>query len=147
MLSKEYSLEENTIEDTKEAVEEEVSNVIPFPNVAVRPLPIKSPTKEIVDAYTENIKHYHVARTLAEIGPQLLTNMEVAGLHINSDPDMSSKDGAFLMETLRAFMYRYYKLHHPFHVMFDNVFIEDQESGALKLADKLDVEIKKAINE
>ena len=136
------------MEEKPEETNETPTNIIQFPNVAVRPLPIKTPNKEAVDQHVEQVKHYHVARTLAEIGPQILSNMEVAGIHVGSDPDMTPKDGAFLMESLRAFMYRYYKLFHPFHTVTDNIFV-DQEDGSMKLADKLDIEIpkKKAVNE
>lgn len=118
------------------------NNVVAFPKANVN---IKDEVEFLKEITTniETMKLYHIQETLSNLIPMIFTQLEVAGF--NTDEDVIDiKDGALLIETLRAIMCRHYNITHPFHTISENVFYPDaDEVGALRIADSLNIELKK----
>ena len=59
-----------------------------------------------------------------------------------------SKDGAFIVESLRAIMCKYYGIYHPFQQIAEKVFSENtEELGTLKIVDSLNLDLSKEVQE
>ena len=75
----------------------------------------------------------------------IFNQLDLAGFDISDEETMDIKDGAFLVESLRSIMCKYYGMYHPFQQISQNVFFPDQEEiGALKIADSINLNLKKS---
>lgn len=123
----------------------ESNNVIIFPKQNKRYI---SEELKIEDAQknTELIKHFHIQETLSTITPMLFQQLEIAGFDlVSSDENDDVKDGAFIVESIRSILCKYHGLYHPFQQIAENVFSPDKEEiGALRIADSLNLELKKS---
>lgn len=100
-------------------------------------------TLEEIESNLNMIKHYHIQETIATIAPMIFNHLNVAGFEFD-DEDGDIKDGAFLIESLRSLMCKYYGIHHPFQIVSDSAFHpDDEDPGTLKIADSINVELKK----
>lgn len=131
------------------SVKLESNNVILFPK--------KNFSKELkysveeIDRNLEMVKHYHIQETIASIAPMIFNQLDIAGFSMVSDeeaeddPFLDIIDGAFVIESLRSLMCKYYGLYHPFQRITDNVFVPDEEDPeALKIVDELIVNLKRS---
>jgi hypothetical protein len=120
------------------------NNVILFPKQSA----IKSEELVIEDIANkvEMMKLYHIQETIANLAPIIFNQLEVAGFTLSDDEvDEDIKDGAFIIEALRSYMCKYYDIYHPFQQISENVFSPDNEEvGALRIADSLCLELKKS---
>jgi len=117
------------------------SNVIPFPkkNVHIK----EQPLVEDITRNIEMMRQYHIQETIATLAPMIFNQLEVAGFEISDEEETDIKDGAFIIESLRSLMCKYYDIYHPFQQIAENVFSPDQEEiGALRIADSLNLELK-----
>jgi hypothetical protein len=117
------------------------SNVIPFPkkNVHIK----EQPLVEDITRNIEMMRQYHIQETIATLAPMIFNQLEVAGFEISDEEETDIKDGAFIIESLRSLMCKYYGIYHPFQQIAENVFSPDQEEiGALRIADSLNLELK-----
>lgn len=123
------------------------NNVVIFPK---QNLNVKIPeySMEEINRNVEMMRHYHIQETIANLAPIIFNQLEIAGFNISDDEeDNDIKDGAFIVESLRSIMCKYYDMYHPFQKIAENVFIPDkEESGALKITDNLNIELKKNSN-
>jgi hypothetical protein len=94
----------------------------------------------------QTMKHYHIQETIASLAPIIFNNLEIAGFNIPDDEDDEViKDGAFIVEALRSIMCKHYDIYHPFQQIADNIFEPDEEEeGALRIVDKLNLKLKKS---
>lgn len=103
---------------------------------------------EEIEHNMEMMKHYHIQETIATIAPLIFNQLEVAGFHVTEDNDKDIKDGAFIVESLRSIMCKYYGIYHPFQQIAENVFSQPKdEIGALKIVDELNVNLKDDVKE
>lgn len=117
----------------------ENNNVILFPKKNAN---VKSvlDQKEI-EKNVETLKHYHIQETIATIAPHIFNQLDLAGFELGEDSN-SIKDGAFIVESLRSMMCKYYGIYHPFQQIASNVFMPDKEDlSVLKIAETLNLKL------
>lgn len=114
------------------------NNVIEFPK--------KNPRIKTLESINDNIdimKQYHIQKTISILVPMIINQLELAGFVSDIDSEEDIKNGAFIVESLRSFMCKYYDIYHPFQQISNNVFHpDDKEIGAFKIVDKLNLELK-----
>lgn len=126
-------------------------------NVVMFPKPYNGPTVEVpsieeINQNTDMMKHFHIQETITNIVPIIFNQLDIAGFELlEEDEDLSQKslkEGAFIVEGLRAIMCRHYGLYHPFQEIWENVFRPENIAGetALKIVDKIEIEFKKKDN-
>ena len=122
------------------------NNVVAFPKPYNGPTP---PSMEEINQNTDMMKHFHIQETITNIVPMVFNHLDIAGFQFtdeeNAESESSLKEGAFIVEGLRAIMCRHYGLYHPFQDIWENVFKlqEDGPEPMLKIVDKLEIEFKK----
>lgn len=118
------------------------NNVVIFPK---QNLNVKIPEFSIeeINHNVEMMKHYHIQETLANLTPIIFNQLEIAGFNISDEENEDIKDGAFVVESLRSIMCKYYNIYHPFQKIADSVFVPDKEEiDSLKITDSLNIELK-----
>jgi hypothetical protein len=123
-----------------------MDNVIQFPKSNVSGKFIPTDESQIEDRMLY-LKHHHINETLANVIPMLFTQLEAAAFDFGIDEDDSGdaylKDGAFVVEAVRALLCRYHGLEHPFRELSDAVFTPDgAPEGGLKVVDSLNITFK-----
>jgi hypothetical protein len=119
-------------------------------NVIAFPTEYRGPEADL-EKITENLdmmKHYHIQETIANIAPMIFTQLDIAGFSFDDEHDAESeqslKEGAFIIEGIRALLCRHYGMYHPFQDLSDQAFtIEDPETPSLKIVDSLNVKFRK----
>jgi hypothetical protein len=119
------------------------NNVINFPK------PYTGPKSEVdtetIQHNVEMMKHYHIQETIANIAPMIFNQLDIAGFDFSDEESVDIKDGAFIIESLRSMMCKHYSIYHPFQQISENVFFPDSEEiGALKIADSINIKLKKS---
>ena len=123
------------------------NNIIQFPKANLR-APVEEVVMEDITRNVESVKHYHIQETIANLAPIIFNTLEVAGFGISDDDNTDIKDGAFIIESLRSLMCKYYDIYHPFQQIAENVFSPDKEEvGALRIADSLNLELKNTVKQ
>lgn len=89
----------------------------------------------------EMMRHYHIQETIANIIPVVFNQLEIAGFHMDDQEESDIKDGAFIVESLRSIMCKYYDIYHPFQQIAENVFSQDKEEGTLRIADSINISL------
>lgn len=120
----------------------ESNNIILFPktNQNIQHVPEIEEIKQNLDM----MKHYHIQETIGTLAPIIFNQLEISGFYNTEDEDNDIKDGAFLIESLRSIMCKFYGIYHPFQEIAENVFSPDaEEAGTLRIADSLNVQLKK----
>lgn len=126
-------------------------------NVVMFPKPYNGPTVEVpsmeeINQNTDMMKHFHIQETITNIVPIIFNQLDIAGFELLDEEETGSqnslKEGAFIVEGLRAIMCRHYGLYHPFQEIWENVFRPETIAGeaALKIVDKIEIEFKKKDN-
>lgn len=119
-----------------------MDNVVQFPrkNVSVDKF-IPTNEEEIIDKI-ETLKHHHIHETLATVIPILFANLEAAGFDLMDDEDQNFKDGAFIVESIRALLCKQHGVYHPFQEIAANVFLPDtDQEGMLKVVESLNLNL------
>jgi hypothetical protein len=90
------------------------------------------------------MKHYHIQEAIATIAPIIFTQLDIAGFPIADDEDGDIKSSAFIIESLRGMMTKYYGLYHPFQIIAEAVFepYDEDDELALRIVDKLNLNLK-----
>lgn len=119
------------------------NNVISFPREYKGPADLEKITENM-----EMMKLFHIQETISYLVPMMFTQLDIAGFSFDNsetaESEQSLKEGAFVVESLRALMCRYYGVYHPFQDISDNVFeVEDMEIPSLKIVDSISIEFKK----
>ena len=123
------------------------NNVVLFPKQYNGP---EIPSLDQIVENTDMMKHYHIQETISNIIPMVFNQLDIAGFDFADDEEAESeetlKEGAFIVESLRALMCRHYGIYHPFQDIWDNIFIHDvlpDGEPMLKVVDKINIEFKK----
>lgn len=122
-------------------------------NIVTFPKPYNGPVMPSIEEITQNtdmMKQFHIQETITNIVPIIFNQLDIAGFEFideeSAESEDSLKEGAFIVEGLRAIMCRHYGMYHPFQDIMTNVFkSEETESKEqiLKIVDKLNIEFKK----
>ena len=121
------------------------NNVLQFPKPYQGP---SKPTIEEIDDNIELMKYYHIQETVAALAPMIFNNLDVAGFYLTEDENVSVKDGAFILESIKSMMCKHMGLYHPFQTIAENVFseeLENEDFDSLVIVDRLEVDLKKTI--
>jgi hypothetical protein len=122
------------------------NNVIMFPKQYHGPA---APSLDEIIENTDMMKHFHIQETLNNLIPLIFTHLDIAGFEFEDEEDAASmesiKEGAFLVEALRALMCRHYGIYHPFQDLWEKIFQYDSSKTepVLRILDKIDIEFKK----
>lgn len=119
------------------------NNVIAFPKEYKGPADLEQITENL-----EMMKHYHIQETISNIAPMIFTQLDIAGFSFDDESRAESeealKEGAFIIEAIRAVLCRHYGMYHPFQDLSDKVFvIDDLTIPSLKVVDSLDIKFRK----
>lgn len=106
------------------------NNIISFPKKIVNNNP---QTHEEVEDDVENIKMYHVQRTIETIIPWIFDCITAAGFEPENEETGDEVYAGFMVEGIRALLYKACEMHHPFHDVAEKMIVVS-EDGALKLA-------------
>lgn len=122
------------------------NNIISFPK------PYNGPVKLSIDEIEQNtnmMKQYHIQETINNLIPIIFTQLDIAGFEFyDEDEDAESidnlKEGAFIVESLRAAMLKQYDIYHPFQDLCDEIFEYDESEiePILKIRDKINIDFK-----
>jgi hypothetical protein len=108
---------------------------------------VSDPKNKTFEEIQNNIimaRHYHIQETIGNIAPLIFNQLEVSGFSFPEETDDEDiKEGAFLIESLRSMLCRYYDIYHPFQRIANKVFIPDEEEeGSLRIVDSLKLNLK-----
>lgn len=118
------------------------NNVVTFPRQYGGPHQEQITTEDVV-RNVENMKYYHIQETIATIAPILFNNLDVAGFDLTDEETADIKDGAFILEAIKSMMCKYYGLYHPFQLISENVFLQDEDDyESLRIVDSINIELK-----
>lgn len=108
-----------------------MGDVVAFPSGDVQEKgrdPLEGLTTEQLYGY------FQVGGAVGTVVPALLTHLASLDLDVTEeDSAVSRKDGALMIESLKAMLCRHLGLDHPFHVLSDSLFNEG-ENGMLEVA-------------
>lgn len=118
------------------------NNVITFPKSKIVQKGATPPsTPEEIKMNLDCVKYNHVQETISLIAPMIFQQLSLAGFELMEDEDIDSiKDTAFLIEAIKAMLYKYYELEHPFQKIAQNVFTEN--NGLLSITDTLELVLR-----
>lgn len=116
------------------------NNVISFPKEYKGPIDLQKITENL-----EMVKQYHIQETISNIAPMLFTQLDLAGFSSFDDGSENSlKEGAFVIEAIRAILCRHYEIYHPFQDLSDKIFtLETDDVSELKVVDSLNIKFRK----
>ena len=113
------------------------NNVISFPRPNSR-INLAAQTVENIQNSLDMMKHYHIQETILAMAPILFNQLDLAGFGMVDDEDEDVRDGAFIVEALRAIMCKHYGIYHPFNTLIENIFEKElTENGAYKVVDEI----------
>lgn len=120
------------------------NNVVVFPKTFVHPKEQKQ--LEEIQHNLDMMKHYHIQETLTNLAPLIFNQLDIAGFGLTDDLDEDIKDGAFIVESLRSIMCKHYGVFHPFQIIADNIFEENEKDpeGAYRIVDKIELNLKES---
>lgn len=117
------------------------NNIISFPRPNSR-IDLAAQTVENIQNNLDMMKHYHIQETILAMAPILFNQLDLAGFGMMDDEDEDVRDGAFIVEALRAIMCKHYGIYHPFNTLIENIFEEElTENGAYKVVDKINLDL------
>lgn len=116
------------------------NNVIVFPKSKVETT--KQAKMEDIQKNLEMMKHYHIQETILNLTPIIFNQLDIAGFGLSEDGDEDIKYGAFIVESLRAYMLKHYDEFHPFQILSEKVFQEKDNGETLKIVDELIIDLR-----
>lgn len=125
------------------------NNIVQFPKEYNGPL-INGVSIEEINENVNMVKYYHIQETIENLVPIIFNTLEISGFDVIQDEeDLGNlSDGALIVESIRAILCRHYGIFHPFQVIAENVFEEDDEgAGSLKIKDSLNIDMKEKDSE
>lgn len=119
------------------------NNIIAFPSSRrVDGNVVVPQSLEEVENAVDTVREAHIQQSLEQVIPMLFDNLALAGFQpINEDDFL--KDGALVVESVRAFMHKLYGMDHPLQYISENIFEENAENGLLRVANGVKITISK----
>ena len=120
------------------------NNVIMFPQRNFGSEGKVAPPQSIEEIHNnmDYIKHVHIQETIATIAPKLFEQLTMAGYDLTDEGEDDIKGGAFLVESIRSLLCKYYGIFHPFQEIAEMVFLAIDEEGTLTIAERIEVDLK-----
>jgi hypothetical protein len=98
---------------------------------------------EEINHNLEMMRQYHIQETVLNLAPIIFNQLDIAGFGLAEDEDEDLKDGAFIVESLRSIMYKYYDMYHPFQDIAENVFVIEKDSEeTFKIVDEINLKFR-----
>lgn len=123
------------------------NNVVTFPKQYAGPKEIVN--SEDISRNLDMMKQFHIQETIINIAPMIFNQLDIAGFGFPDEEDSSPetlKDGAFIIESLRSVMCKYYGIYHPFQKLSEEIFYPDSEDEeSLRIVDSLNIVLKEEI--
>ncbi|QMP83840.1 MAG: hypothetical protein [Caudoviricetes sp.] len=120
------------------------NNVVTFPKLYTGPKEVIDP--EEISRNIDMMKQFHIQETIINIAPMIFNQLDIAGFGFPDEEESSPdtlKDGAFIIESLRAVMCKHYGIYHPFQKLSEQIFYpDDEDPEALKIVDSLNIVLK-----
>jgi hypothetical protein len=117
------------------------NNVIVFPSSKRLDSNVVIPqTLEEVENAVDIVREAHIQQSLEQVIPMLFDNLALAGFQPINENDFL-KDGALVVEAVRAFMHKLYGMEHPLQYISEHLFEENAESGLLSVSDGIKITI------
>jgi hypothetical protein len=117
------------------------NNIIMFPRPNRQTNGLIPPaTIEEVEDSVVTMKQIHVQEALEHVVPKLFENLAILGF-LPDDETLFIKDGALIVESVRAFLYKLYDIDHPLQIISDNIFVECSDTGGLEVSDRVKIVI------
>lgn len=120
------------------------NNVVNFPKAYIGPK--EKVSAEDITRNLDMMKQFHIQETIANLAPLIFNHLDVSGfalLEEEAEEAQSIKDGAFVIEALRAIMCKHYGIYHPFQKLSEEIFYADEdEPEALRIVDSLNIVLK-----
>jgi hypothetical protein len=117
------------------------NNVISFPKKNVKSENVKIEAEEIQNNL-DMMRYYHIQEAILNMAPLIFNQLDIAGFGLADDMEEDVRDGAFLIEALRAMMFKHYGMYHPFHTLVDHIFEEKlTEEGSYKIVDSINLDL------
>jgi hypothetical protein len=120
-----------------------MSNIIKFPKN--NPKFVPADLEEIEDRM-DDLKLHHIHESLQNILPSFFAQLETVGFDFSTlegESDPYIKDGAFVVESIKAMLCKYHGINHPFSAIADNIFVpDDEEEGSFKIVDNISVKFR-----
>ena len=119
-------------------------------NVVIFPKTYKGPRNEMADfsSIEKNIdmmRHFHIQETIANIAPMIFNQLIIAGFEFDYETPEGIKDGAMVLESLRALMCKHYEMYHPFQKIAEEIFVSEENEEleySLKIVDSIQINLK-----
>jgi hypothetical protein len=120
------------------------NNIVNFPKTYSGPK--DQVTVEDINRNLDMMKQFHIQETIANIAPMIFNQLDISGFTFEdeeSEDVLNLKDGAFIIESLRSIMSKYYGIYHPFQKLSEEIFYPDpNEPDTLKIADRIEITLK-----
>ena len=122
-----------------------MDNVIQFPKKNTNDKFVPNDLEEIEERM-EDLKLVHIQETLLPILHNLFSNLSVAGFDFGveeGEDDPFLKDGALVVESLKAMLCKHHGIDHPLSIIAESLFIpNDDEPGTYKIPENISISIK-----
>jgi hypothetical protein len=119
-----------------------MDNVIQFPKKNINDRFVPNDLEEIEERM-EDMKLLHIQETLLPVLQNLFSSLAVAGFEFgleDEDEDPFLKDGALVVESLKAMLCKHHGIYHPLSVMADSLFIpNDEEPGTYRIPENISI--------
>lgn len=115
------------------------NNIILFPRSPKNNNGIIPPSSiEEVEDNVSAMKNIHIQEALEHVVPKLFENLAILGF-IPEDETIFIKDGALIVESVRAFLLKLYDMEHPLQLIADSIFTESDDTGGLEVSSKVKI--------
>jgi hypothetical protein len=120
------------------------NNIIQFPGKYINPgiangVTLPSSYEEI-ENNVNVMKQVHIQESIENIVPRIFESLQLLGFQVE-DEHLFLKDGALIVESVRAFLYKLYNIEHPLHIIADSLF-KESEDEYLEISDNIKIIIK-----
>lgn len=118
------------------------NNIVSFPKQYSGPKEIIN--KEDITKNLDMMKQFHIQETIVNVAPMIFNQLDISGFVFDDDDTPENlKDGAFIIESLRSIMCKYYGIYHPFQKLSEEIFYpDDKEPDTLKIVDEINIKLK-----
>lgn len=106
-------------------------------NIILFPTPTRQMPPRNLDDVINNVdtmKQVHIQETITALTPMIFQSLAASGFDFGIDEEndefFNLKDGAFLVESIRSMLCKYYRLHHPFQDLAET-FLSIEDNGLL----------------
>jgi hypothetical protein len=118
------------------------NNVIQFPKKIMNHTTVPKSIKEI-EENMDMLKQVHIQEAIETVVPMLFDNLSIVGFQARNEEEEEEyiKYGAMIVESIRSFLSVYHEIHHPFQLIAENIFVDNEEDGGLMVSENIKIVI------